>query len=76
MFNTQAISFATKKEKAWLARTELIHFIDFLRRDQITADVYMAIEEDDVQKEWVCIQMECMNIIVFPDFPDVNWGFD
>lgn len=46
--HTKAISFSTKKEKAWLSWTKLIHFINFLCRDQITTNVYMAIEEDDV----------------------------
>jgi len=67
--HTNAIAFAAKHEKAWLTRTELIQFINYLHKDQITADVYMVMGEDsDVQKEWVHIQMEdSLGVIVFPN---------
>lgn len=62
---SNAIGFAVRSEKGWLANTELVALIDFLRADQTAADVYIAIEEEDVRKEWVRIQLERLHIHVF-----------
>jgi len=60
-----AIGFAVCSKKDWLANLELVALIDFLRADQTAADIYVAIEEEDVCKEWVCIQLERLHIHVF-----------
>lgn len=75
IWRTNAIAFATKHKKVWLTKTELIRFIDYLCKDQIAADVYMAMGEDvDIQKEWVRIQMEdYLGVTVFPDLPQVDF---
>ena len=73
--HTNAIAFATKQEKVWLTKTELIRLIDYLHKDQIAADVYMAMGEDaDIRKEWVRIQMEdYLGVTVFPDLPQADF---
>ena len=65
MRRSNAIGFAVRSKKGWLANTELVALIDFLRADQTAADVYIAIEEEDVRKEWVRIQLERLHIHVF-----------
>jgi len=60
-----SIVAAQQLEKAWLTTCELVALIEFLRKDPITFDVYSALTEPDVRKEWVRIQLEDIGIGAF-----------
>lgn len=62
---SNAVAAALRVEKTWLSNNELVSFIDFLRGDQTAADIYLALDEPDVRKEWVRIQLERLGVIVF-----------
>ena len=55
---TASIAFAQQTEKDWLTTRELVKFIDILRRDPTAFDVYLAITEPDVRKDWVRVQLD------------------
>jgi hypothetical protein len=60
-----SIVAAQQLEKAWLTTRELVALIEFLHKDLTTFDVYSALTESDVQKEWVRIQLEDIGIGAF-----------
>jgi len=60
-----AVACLLRKEKEWLNATEQVALIEFLRKDQTAADVYMAITEAEVCGEWVCMQLELLHVIVY-----------
>jgi hypothetical protein len=62
---TKAVTAAVRSERNWLTKTELVALIDFLRGDQNASDIYMALEEEDVRKEWVRIQLERLHVLVY-----------
>ena len=49
----------------WLDNSQLVTFIDFVRVYQTAADIYLALTEPNVRKEWVCIQLEKLGVVVF-----------
>lgn len=51
------------KEKEWLNATEQVALIEFLHKDQSAAD--MALTEAEVRREWVCMQLELLHVIVY-----------
>jgi hypothetical protein len=61
---TKAIAMILKLEKDWLTTIECVSLIDFLKGDQSAADVYLALTEADVRKEWVRIQLENLGVTV------------
>lgn len=61
---TKAVTAAMHLEKDWLTITQRVQLIDFLKKDQAAADVYLALTEGDVRMEWVRIQFENMGIDV------------
>lgn len=61
---TNAITTVLRLEKGWLTTTERVRLVDFLKADQSAADVYLALTEDDVRKEWVRIQLENLGVHV------------
>lgn len=54
----KSITTAIKLEKAWLSTHELAAFIDILRADPHAFDVYLALDEDEIRREWVHIQLK------------------
>ncbi|PPQ79922.1 hypothetical protein CVT25_002996 [Psilocybe cyanescens] len=62
---SNAVAAALRVEKTWLSNNELVSFIDFLWVDQTAADIYLALDEPNVRKEWVRIQLERLGVIVF-----------
>ena len=63
---TNAIAMVLRLEKSWLTPTERVALIGFLKADQSTADVYLALTEADVRQEWVRIQLENLGVNVVP----------
>ncbi|KAF8808363.1 hypothetical protein BYT27DRAFT_7096973, partial [Phlegmacium glaucopus] len=63
--HTNAVSTVICLEADWLTLGQQVAFIDFLRNDRTTADIYTALTETDVRKEWVHIQLEQLGVIVF-----------
>jgi hypothetical protein len=61
---TNAIVTLQNLEANWLNVTEQVAFIDFLRNDRTAADIYSALTEPDVRKEWVRVQLEKLGVIV------------
>lgn len=61
---SQAISALLRLEKNWLTTIERAILIDFLKSDQSAADVYLALTEADVRKEWVRIQLDNRGVTV------------
>lgn len=59
-----AIAALLQLEKDWLTVTERAVFINFLKTDQSAADVYLALTEADVRKEWVRMQLKELGFIV------------
>jgi len=55
---TNSIAFAQQTEKGWLTTRELVSFIDILRHDLTAFDVYLALTEPDVRKDWVRVQLD------------------
>ncbi|KAF8151322.1 hypothetical protein B0H34DRAFT_810484 [Crassisporium funariophilum] len=45
--------------------TEQVVLIDFFRTDRTAADIYSALTEPDVRKEWVRIQLKKLGVMVF-----------
>ena len=62
---TKAITAILQLEKEWLTTMERVCLVNFLKADQSAADVYLALTEADVRKEWVRIQLENLGIAVF-----------
>jgi len=60
-----AVAAILRLEKDWLDPRQLVKFIDFIRADQIAGDIYLALTEPDVRKEWVRTQLESLGVIVF-----------
>lgn len=49
----------------WLDNSQLVAFMDFIHVDETAADIYVALTEPDLHKEWVCIQLEKLGVVVF-----------
>ncbi|KAF8816147.1 hypothetical protein BYT27DRAFT_7221677 [Phlegmacium glaucopus] len=62
---TNAVSAVIRLEADWLTLGQQVAFIDFLRNDRTAADIYTALTETDVCKEWVRIQLEQLGVMVF-----------
>lgn len=54
----KSITTAIKLEKAWFSTHELAAFINILRSDPHAFDVYLALDEDDICREWVHLQLK------------------
>lgn len=54
---TNAVKLAQKNEKSWISLSDMIIFIDLLRRDKSAADIYMALDDDVVRRGWVEAQL-------------------
>ena len=61
---TNAIA-VLRLEMGWLDNSQLVTFIDFVRVDQTAADIYLALTEPNVHKEWVRIQLKKLGVVVF-----------
>jgi len=59
-----AVAAILHLEKDWLDPHQLVKFIDF-QADQIAGDIYLALTEPDVRKEWVRTQLESLGVIDF-----------
>jgi len=55
---TNAVAAILRLEKSWLNNLQIIAFIEILRKDKTAADIYLALTEDDVRKDWVSAQLE------------------
>jgi hypothetical protein len=53
-----AVAAVLQLEMDWLDNDELVRFIDFIRGDQIAGDIYLALTEPDVRKNWVHTQLD------------------
>jgi hypothetical protein len=42
----------------WLDPSDMITFIDLLRRDKSAADVYMALKDNGLRRRWVEVQLQ------------------
>ena len=63
--HTNAIAAILHLEMGWLDNSQLVAFINFVRVDQTAADIYLALTEPNVRKEWVRIQLEKLGVVVF-----------
>ncbi|KAF8178055.1 hypothetical protein BJ912DRAFT_1063273 [Pholiota molesta] len=55
---TNAVVFAQENEMTWLDPSDMITFIDLLRRDKSAADVYMALKDNGLRRRWVEVQLQ------------------
>lgn len=55
---TDAVKALLRQEKEWLNTVQLVTFIDFIRTDKSAADIYLALVEEEVRREWVYTQLE------------------
>ncbi|KAF8157938.1 hypothetical protein B0H34DRAFT_797371 [Crassisporium funariophilum] len=62
---TNTVTAAQRLEANWLSLTKLVALIDFLANDRMAAEIYSALTEPNVRKEWVCTQLERLCVIVF-----------
>ncbi|KAF8155440.1 hypothetical protein B0H34DRAFT_859846 [Crassisporium funariophilum] len=62
---TNTVTAAQRLKANWLSLTELVALINFLRNDRTAAEIYSALTEPNVRKEWVCTQLERLGVIVF-----------
>ena len=62
---TNAVAAVLRLEMGWLDHAQLVAVIDYIRADQTAADIYLALTEPDVCKEWVRIQLQRLGVIVF-----------
>ncbi|KAF8812913.1 hypothetical protein BYT27DRAFT_7085930, partial [Phlegmacium glaucopus] len=60
----KAIATILQLEKGWLTTRQCAVLIDFLKSDQSAADVYLAITEADVCRDWVQIQLDNLSVNV------------
>ncbi|PPQ97013.1 hypothetical protein CVT26_006439 [Gymnopilus dilepis] len=61
---TAAVAAVLRLEADWLSTRERVTLIDFLRSDRTATEIYLALDEADVRKEWVRCQLEKLGIIV------------
>ena len=60
-----AVACLLCKEKEWLNATEQVALIEFLHKDQSAADIYMAVTEAEVCREWVRMQLKLLHDIIY-----------
>ena len=53
-----AVTAVLRLEANWLTLAQQVALIDFLRTDHTAADIYLALTETDIRKEWVQVQLE------------------
>ncbi|KDR70906.1 hypothetical protein GALMADRAFT_144377 [Galerina marginata CBS 339.88] len=63
--HTNTVAAVLRLEMSWLDSDQLVAFIDFIRGDQVAGDVYLALTEPDVHKNWVCTQLERLGVLVY-----------
>jgi hypothetical protein len=55
---TSAVAATLRLERQWLEKTQVVAFINILRKDKSIVDVYLAITEEDVRREFVSSLLE------------------
>lgn len=61
---SNAVGAVLRLEGPWLSKSQLVDFIDFIRADQTAADIYLALSESDVRKDWVKSQLGKLGVFV------------
>jgi hypothetical protein len=60
-----SVTTVLRLEADWLTTGDRVALIDILRTDRTAAEIYLALTETDVRKEWVCVQLEKLGVIVW-----------
>ena len=63
--NKHAITAILHLKMGCFDNSQLLAFIDFICVNQTAADIYLALTEPDVHKEWVHIQLKKLGVVVF-----------
>jgi hypothetical protein len=58
-----AVTAVLHLEADWLTLSQRVALIDFLRTDCTAADIYLALTETDIRKEWVQVQLKRLNVV-------------
>jgi hypothetical protein len=58
-----AVTAVLHLEADWLTLAQRVALIDFLRTDCTAADIYLALTETDIRKEWVRVQLKRLNVV-------------
>lgn len=62
---TTAVAAVLRQEAESLTLAQRVALIDFLSTNRTAADIYLALTQPDVRKEWVDMQLERLNIALF-----------